>query len=187
MKLPGLWLLEIPPVHPPDWENLLGPEEITRYHAIAAPLRKRQFLASRVLLRKALSAELGAAPETHKITAMAGERPRLLNSRQSVHISLAHSGLASACLLAESPCGVDIEEIAPERDFPGLAKIAFRDEVLEEFRKNPGRETFFRLWTEKEARSKAGAPCQWIGRMSFKNYRVCLALPLTGLKNLVFC
>jgi 4'-phosphopantetheinyl transferase len=187
MTLPSLWLLEIPPVDPIDGERLLGPEENSRYHSIQAPLRRRQFLHSRMLLRKALSIELGQPAESFEVSALAGEAPRLLKPPSEIRISLSHSKNACACLLASSPCGVDVEDLERERDFLGLARFAFQAQELTEFVEKPDRERFMQLWTAKEARFKAGVPCSWMGYFSFKSYRVCAALPLTGLKNLVIC
>jgi phosphopantetheinyl transferase (holo-ACP synthase) len=71
------------------------------------------------------------------------------------------------------------------RDFPALAKTAFNADELACFERNPVAENFYGLWTAKEAAYKAGQPCRWLGRLSFKQYRVAAALPLTGLQNLV--
>ena len=183
MKLPALFVSGIPSQPLPGWEALLGPDEISRYQAATAPQRKLQFLATRVLLRKALERALGRPAASFEITAQAGEAPRLLNA--SLNASLSHTEGACAVLLSETPAGVDLEDASRERDFPALAKTAFNADELAAFEKNPGRESFYALWTSKESRYKAGRPCAWEGRLSFGRYRVAVALPLTGLQNLV--
>jgi 4'-phosphopantetheinyl transferase len=187
MSLPALWVTQIPPQDDPAWEKLLSAPERARYATIRAPLRKRQFLASRALLHRALALETGLPAGQIEISASYGEAPRLINPPLPISLSLSHSGLACACLLAETPCGVDIEDLSRLRDVDALAKMAFSAEELAQYKKSPGIEHFFRLWTAKEARYKAATNCAWLGRLSFGPYRLCAALPLTGLKNLVVC
>jgi 4'-phosphopantetheinyl transferase len=187
MSLPCLWISEIPSEAPPSWESLLGSEELERYQQSRLPKRRLQFLATRVLLRRALAAEFGGEAKEFKVTARMGEAPRLLESPRPLYLSLAHTSWASAVLIAESACGVDIEDSSIDRDFKALAKTAFDASEMERYEKNPGREGFYGLWCAKEARYKAGQPCAWEGRLSYKKYRIAAALPLTGLKNLVIC
>ena len=185
MTLPALFVSEIPGQPLPGWEALLGPQERSRYLAATAPKRKLQFLATRVLLRRALERELGFPAAGFEITAEAGQGPRLLNLKRPLFASLSHTDGACAVLLSETPCGVDIEDASRLREFPDLAKNAFNGDELAIFEKNPVPENFYKLWTIKEAIYKAGQPCAWLGQLSFKQYRVCAALPLTGLQNLV--
>jgi 4'-phosphopantetheinyl transferase len=187
MKLPCLWVAEIPEEALPGWEALLGEDELARYHKASAPKRKLQFLATRVLLRRALSASLGGPAQGFQVTAIAGEAPRILGCPRPVRASIAHTAWAAAVMLAEEPCGVDIEDASVERDFGALAKTAFNASELAIYENRPGREAFYAIWCAKEAHYKAGLPCAWEGRLSYKKYRVVAATPLTGLKNLVIC
>lgn len=166
-------------------EAALGPEERGRFARMKSVRRRRQFLFSRQLLRQALSQELGLDPESLGLSAQDGEAPRLLHAPQPLYISVSHSVEMAACLLSLEPCGVDIEESSRERDFGALARAAFSPVLQTRYLESPKRETFYELWTEMEAHFKAQGPCAWLGRMSIKSYRLCMALSLTGIQNLV--
>jgi phosphopantetheinyl transferase len=166
-------------------EAALGPEERERLARIKNLQRRRQFLFSRQLLRKALSQELGLDPASLRFSAHEGEAPRLLHTRQPLYISLSHSAEMAACLMSSAPCGVDIEDITQERDCSAIAQAAFSPAFQARYLESPKPETFYELWTEMEARFKAQAPCAWLGRLSIKSYRLAMALSLTGIENLV--
>ena len=187
MILPCLWVTEIPQEAPSEWEAMLGQDELERYRQASAPKRKLQFLAARVTLRQALAASLGGHTRDFQISANPGEAPRILNCSLPIHASISHTSWAAAVMLALEPCGVDIEDASVERDFSALAKTAFSPDELALFEKKPSREEFYAIWCAQEANFKAGAACAWEGRLSYKKYRIAMATPLTGLKNLVIC
>jgi len=69
----------------------------------------------------------------------------------AVHFSLSHSGDYVACLLADKPCGIDIEEHS-ERDYSKIAKRICTENELIAIK---GREEFYNIWTLKESVLKA--------------------------------
>jgi 4'-phosphopantetheinyl transferase len=186
MSLPALWISEIPAQESPDWETLLCADELDRLRGISAPGRRMQFLATRALLRRALGDEFQIDPKKFQVSARAGEAPKVLNAPKPVCLSLSHTDSACAVLIAESPCGVDIEDSARERDYLGLAKTAFDPTELADFDRAPGREAFYALWTAKEARYKAGAGAEpEISTVHHKSYRIAVALSAEGLKKII--
>lgn len=75
---------------------------------------------------------------------------------ESPHFSLSHSGDYVAVLAGEWPCGVDVEEAKPGRDFCALARrAASADEsaLLEE--ENFRLDVFYQIWAAKESVMKA--------------------------------
>jgi 4'-phosphopantetheinyl transferase len=132
-------------------------EELT---TIASPKRRRQFLASRVLVRQALFAWAGRTTETWTLAAEASGRPYLQSrSRDSAPpaISLSHSGTYILCALCDQGrIGIDVEEIRP-RDIDGLAREALAESELAQLGSGAGArlQSFYQLWTLKEACSKA--------------------------------
>lgn len=69
----------------------------------------------------------------------------------AVHFSLSHSGDFVACLLADKPCGIDIEEHS-ERDYSKIAKRICTENELKAIK---SREEFYNIWTLKESVLKA--------------------------------
>ena len=69
-------------------------------------------------------------------------------------VSISHSGdMVAVCKNDIVPVGIDIEKMT-ERDFSKVANRFFRGQELEKFNENPTAETFYEIWTRKEAYSK---------------------------------
>lgn len=116
--------------------------------------RQRSFLLSRLLLRQTLS---GLLPDQELHFSRAESGRLLLASHGNWHISLSHAETGIAVIVAEQPCGIDIEvsrRVAME-------KIAARYFSAEEnaallaTAEADRPDFFFRLWTLKEASVKA--------------------------------
>jgi phosphopantetheinyl transferase len=121
------------------------------------PLRRRQSLAARVLLRAVLAREdppgpgsswrLLRSPQGHPGAAVAGTARRV--------VSLAHSGTIVACATAsDGAIGIDVERMDPERPLLALARAAFGPAETAEVRSG-GIAAFYRIWTLREALAKA--------------------------------
>lgn len=141
----------------------LSPGEAQRYRQFVRPLRQRQFLIGRVLLRQALGKLLGAPAASVKLIEQPGNAPQLdWPDRSGVGFSLSHSGPWVACAVsAETRLGLDIEVIDPARDLPALAEQAFDPDQNAWLNARPDASRvsdFYRLWSAKEARFKLNAP-----------------------------
>lgn len=116
--------------------------------------RQRSFLLSRLLLRQTLSALLPA--ETPHFSRTQSGR-LILASHKDWHISLSHAEAGIAVIVAQQPCGIDIEisrRVAMEK----IAARYFSRPENESLLATPEAERpalFFRLWTLKEASVKA--------------------------------
>jgi 4'-phosphopantetheinyl transferase len=174
MKLPALWVAPIPLSPPPGWESVLPESERLRHASMKSAKRQSQFLAGRLLLRRALESALGKPASSFDISAPKDGAPYLENGPT---FSISHCNGMAACLISDEPCGMDVEDSSVDRDFAKLAAML-------KFPENPGREKFYELWTEKEARFKAGEPCAWMGRMSWNNYRLCMVTKSKGVISL---
>lgn len=137
----------------------LGPSELQRYQGFTRPLRRRQFLIGRVLLRQALGALLGVPGDGIALLERRGNAP-LLDRPDSAHIgfSISHSGRWVACAVSgESMLGLDIEVADPTRDLHALAEHAFEPEAIALLRARPESTRvgdFYHMWCAKEARIK---------------------------------
>lgn len=83
----------------------LTPVESLYYCSISSPVRRKEWLMSRRMVRATLGDDVS--------TIYAGRRPALVGSDK--HISISHSDNFVVLMVSDTPCGVDIEN--SERDF----------------------------------------------------------------------
>lgn len=128
----ALWLLDIGGVDEVAVDSFaarLGASEAARYARFVRPLRRRQFLLGRMLLRHAVGALLGVPAATVGAVEQPGRAPRLLladAARAVPFFSLSHSGNWAACAVGvDTPLGLDIEVMDAARDVMALAGAAF--------------------------------------------------------------
>ncbi|HOO76969.1 MAG TPA: 4'-phosphopantetheinyl transferase superfamily protein [bacterium] len=137
--------------------GLLGPGERRRADSCSHRRVRDDFIVSRALLRLLLGRELGVSPGDLNFAYNEEGKPYLREN--PVFFNLSHSGRMVA--YAVSPAvsvGIDIEEIRPSVDYRALIErwwssgekkwvAGFATEASR-------RESFFRLWTRKEAYAK---------------------------------
>ncbi len=136
----------------------LGSDEQARYQSFVRPLRRRQFLIGRILLRLALGSELGVPPERIALRERPANAPQLVWPQAQAGFSLAHSGVWVGCAVsAHTALGFDIEMRDPRRDILALSAQAFNHEqqVWLAAQTEPQRmAAFYQMWSEAEARFK---------------------------------
>ena len=139
----------------------LNADEAARYGRFVQPLRQRQFLIGRVLLRRALGWLLNVPVGAISLTERPGLAPLLDHVEPAPGFSLSHSGPWVACAVcAQSALGLDIEVMDAQRDLHALAEQAFNAEEKRWFAKQSNRTrvaAFYQLWSSKEARIKLAA------------------------------
>lgn len=72
---------------------------------------------------------------------------------ENCFISVSHSGGRCAVCVSELEVGVDIEKIG-DRDFENVARKTFGEKEKEYYFNNKVPQSFFEIWTRKEAYSK---------------------------------
>jgi len=139
----------------------LSRDERLRLAAITAQRRREQFVAGRWLTRLALAARHGGAPQDWCLSAPMGGPPAVARGpvADPVAIGLSHSGDTVACVLTDSPVGIDVERHARRAlDLEGMARLTLNDAerprwlALPEAAREAG---FLAWWTLKEAWLKA--------------------------------
>ena len=121
---------------------------------------RAEFIVARALLRLLLGECLGMKPCRVPFSQTSRGKPRLGDSaKTSLCFNVSHShGMALFALTSRCEVGVDVERVRPFSDEMGLADRFFTPtesaalRVLDSSRRL---ETFFRLWTRKEAYLKA--------------------------------
>lgn len=159
-----LWLADTAPLDL-DWfaagAGWLNEAERQRHDRFVRGVRRRQFIAGRVLLRMALGALLEVPPHEVVLRERPGNAPALaFPSHPALGLSISHSGQWVACAVSlDGPVGLDIECIDPTRDVLAIAEQAFGLEAARQLRSlDPaGRiDAFYRQWCRYEANIKLG-------------------------------
>lgn len=70
------------------------------------------------------------------------------------YVSISHSGDMVAVCKSDIPIGIDIEKIDDARNFTKIANRYFHGKEKELFNDNPTADTFYDIWTKKEAYTK---------------------------------
>lgn len=160
---PTIWLLDartIADAQLSQYASWLGAAEATRYTRFARPLRQRQFLLGRALLRTAMAQMLGVPPAAIVLAERSGQAPQLVSPAGGPHFSISHSGHWVACALStDTPLGLDIELRDPQRDVLALALQAFGQAVaaeLENMLPDARLAAFYQRWSAAEAHYKLG-------------------------------
>ncbi len=158
-----LWHLRIGDIADSDLRiglSWLGGEELAYYRACGSRLRKRQFALGRLLLRGALSRlDADRAPGQWQVVEGPRGRPALAPGEPFIGFNLAHSDDRIALVTGPLPeLGIDLEHGLKQRDFERLGRRWFNPpEIAESMRLGSAarQQWFYRLWTLKEAWSKA--------------------------------
>lgn len=147
------------------WNNLTESEQqrARRYHSVQAQV---QFVLCRSALRRWLGACLGLQPDNVCLITNPNGKPELQqgegggNGKQAMplHFNVTHTAGKGLIALAWHPVGIDVERIRPVDHLEGLVQRYFsRAEYLQWLQSSADDrvDAFFRLWTSKEAVTKA--------------------------------
>jgi len=158
-----LWRVDLNQVAPaePRWRQLLSPDEAVRADRFHFERDRRNYTATRALLRVLLGKYVNSAPE--RVPFVYGERgkPALDSNRTETHLyfNVSHSGMKALLAFAHGrEVGVDVEQIRNNLDHQGLARRFFSPAEQQALAALPRSEQcagFFRCWTRKEAYIKA--------------------------------
>lgn len=140
------------------WLACLSAAEQHRYHRFIRPLRQREFLIGRILLRFAVARLTDLALDDVSVIERKNDGP-LLRIRGTFHaapnISLSHSHGWVACVAAtDTSLGLDIEMRDGGRDLTALSQSAFSANESNWLSVQPATtrvSAFYALWSAKEA------------------------------------
>ena len=144
-----------------DYQGLLNPEEQKRFERFVFPRHKKQFLISRALVRTVLGQYMGQAPESLVFARNAYGKPRIASFEQSLPLSfnLSHTnGFSVLAVSRDNELGVDAEYLTRKVDILKLANRFFSKQEYQALALMDVKEfdeSFFKLWTLKEAYIKA--------------------------------
>lgn len=158
-----LWRLDLHSLAPAEarWRPLLSAEELARADRFHFEKDRRNYSATRALLRILLGKYLNCGPE--RVALIYGERgkPSLDSPRAEtpLHFNVSHSGTKALLAFALGrDVGVDVEQVRTNVDHEALARRFFSPGEQKALAAMPSSErcvAFFRCWTRKEAYIKA--------------------------------
>ena len=135
--------------------NLLTPYERDRANRYHFSKDKNRFIICRSLLKVLLAEHLGLQVEKICIDIDANKKPYLA-SHPSVYFNVTHAGDYALIAIAKTPVGIDIEYINKSFDFTEILSSVFSDTEINHINNsNNKRNSFYQLWTRKEAVVKA--------------------------------
>lgn len=153
--------LDLPAARVQELTHKLSREERIKAERFHFDRDARRFIVARGILRLILGSYLHLEPGAVRLCYERNGKPRLAHAcgNPTIHFNLSHSeGLALYAFRRGSEIGVDIERL---RDIPEMEQIAeqmfsARDITrLRALPKNQNTQTFFQMWTRKEAYIKA--------------------------------
>ena len=137
---------------------LLSEDERARAARFVFESPRRQYVATRTILRRLLGAFTGAPAATLRFAYGPGGKPSLADAT-GPRFNVSHSGAAALYAFAlDREVGVDVEPLGRQPDALALARTVFTDRELAELHALPAdrvSERFLTIWTRKEAYSKA--------------------------------
>lgn len=142
---------DIPPGTLAALERLLSPAELERAGRFQFEADRARFVASRGALRTILAGYLATPPRDLEFAAGVHGKPTVRGG-QGVRFSLSRS--RNLCLVAVrrgADVGVDLEAVRPVNDALSIAKSRFSPAEAQAIDSD---ESFFALWTRKEAVAK---------------------------------
>jgi 4'-phosphopantetheinyl transferase len=151
-----VWLRHQPQHSLDDFISALNAAEKQELSRFTHPERQRSFLLSRALLRQTLAPRLQRPGSAINFTRADNGR-LMLAQEQHWKFSLSHSAGLIAIVVAQAPCGIDIE-IARSVNHERIAHRYFAESEqawLAQCGTENRTHDFFRLWTLKEATVKA--------------------------------
>ncbi len=141
-------------------ESRLTAAELLRYQRFSRPLRQRQFLVGRHLLRQLLTRALLVSEDRVILTERAGQAPLVHIEGVAVapYFSLSHTANWVACAMSHStPVGLDIEWLDANRNLAAISEHTFPAEENAWFKRQLEENrvrAFYQLWSTREARYK---------------------------------
>lgn len=141
--------------------SLLDDAEKARSRRFQSVRARREFVLCRAALRVSLAERLGCSCGRLSFGFLEHGKPyvRLADRSVDIAFNVSHSGGHGLIAITDRACvGVDVEERAPRRDLDGIGSLVYGPEERRLLGTASGRkkvQTFYRLWSMKEALIKA--------------------------------
>jgi 4'-phosphopantetheinyl transferase len=158
-----LWRIDLEAISADEsrWQRVLSADEKTRAARFLLSSDRRNFVASRALLRIILAAYLATDPSLLTFAYSKKEKPYLgpEHAESDVTFNVSHShGIALLAFSRHREVGIDVEQIRRDFDVEAISRRFFSTHEQQQLAASPHDSrfaAFFRCWTRKEAYIKA--------------------------------
>jgi len=141
-----------------SFKSILTGDEIGRANRFYLQKDRNRFITSRAALRTILGKYLNLAPEAVEFESGLNKKPFIKNGNQNnLQYNLSHSGDAILLAVADSPIGADVEFINNDFGYSEVLTDNFSSAEVNYITETDSIHRFFKLWTRKEAVTKATA------------------------------
>ena len=138
--------------------TLLMPDEVERANKFYQQKDRNRFIISRGVLKHILGRYLNQEPSAIEFGVGENKKPYIKNSAQlNLRFNLSHSGDAILLAISDSAIGADVEFINYDFGFTEVLDDNFSVNEITYIKETDSAERFFRVWTRKEALTKATA------------------------------
>lgn len=154
-----IWLVDLENLTPEQWvywASFLNEEEILHLKKYHFEKDRQQFVGGRSVLRQLLSRYLKVAPQKIPLRKTRSGKLFVDSLRYRIRFNLSHSG--SKILIGlnqKNRIGIDLEQLNPIQDVRAVVENLFSDNEQKMVRTNENNQSFYKLWTRKEALVKA--------------------------------
>jgi len=141
-----------------SFKSILTGDEIGRANRFYLQKDRNRFITSRAALRTILGKYLNLAPEAVEFESGLNKKPFIKNGNQNnLQYNLSHSGDAILLAVTDSPIGADVEFINNDFGYSEVLTDNFSSAEVNYITETDSIHRFFKLWTRKEAVTKATA------------------------------
>lgn len=153
-----IWQIKIDPEESriEYFTTLLKPDELERANRYHHEKDRRRFITSRGSLRILLSHYLKKEPGDIEFAITPDKKPFLKQPFDTLHYNMSHSENYALIAIASSELGVDVEKTDNLFNWEDILLSNFgKDEIAWVKQSKMPKESFYLLWTRKEALAKA--------------------------------
>ncbi len=141
-----------------SFKSILTGDEIDRANRFYQQKDRNRFIISRAALRTILGKYLNLAPEAIEFGSGLNKKPFIKSGNQNnLQYNLSHSGDSILLAIADSAIGADVEFINDDFGYRDVLADNFSPAEVNYITEADSIYRFFKLWTRKEAVTKATA------------------------------
>jgi 4'-phosphopantetheinyl transferase len=141
-----------------SFKSILTGDEIDRANRFYQQKDRNRFITSRAALRTILGRYLNIAPEAVEFASGINKKPFIKSGNQNnLQYNLSHSGDAILLAVTDSAIGTDVEFINYDFGYREVLTDNFSPGEINYITEADSIHRFFKLWTRKEAITKATA------------------------------
>ncbi len=139
-----------------DFLSIMLPQEIAAANRFFHTADKNRYIVTRGAVRTILGKYLQQPPAAIRFGTEANKKPFILGlEKKVIHFNLSHSSDRILLSVADTEVGADIEFIDHKFNYQDIMDDYFSNSEAEHIKQNASVESFFTLWTRKEALIKA--------------------------------